>query len=58
MLAKLTREMLMARFNRHWCVRLPELKPTAGYRGDGWRWIEEAKGVLTDTDRRALIRRA
>lgn len=58
MLAKLTREMLMARFNRHWRARLPELKPTAGYRGDGWRWIEEAKDVLSDADRRAMIRRA
>ncbi len=58
MIAKLTRETLMARFNRHWRARLPELKPTAGYRGDGWRWIEEAAPVLTEADRRAMIRRA
>lgn len=56
MLAKLTRESLMARFNRYWCARLPELKPTAGYRGDGWRWIQEAGPVLDENLRSALIR--
>jgi hypothetical protein len=58
MLAKLTRESMMARFNRYWCGRLPELKPTAGYRGDGWRWLEEAKGVVSASERLAMIRRA
>ena len=58
MLAKLTRESMMARFNRYWCGRLPELKPTAGYRGDGWRWLEEAKGVVSASERVAMIRRA
>jgi ribonuclease HII len=58
MLAKLTRESMMARFNRYWCARLPELKPTAGYRGDGWRWLEEAKGVVSASERFAMIRRA
>ncbi len=56
MLAKLTRETLMARFNRYWCARMPELKPTAGYRNDAWRWLEEAKGVIAEQERTALMR--
>lgn len=58
MLAKLTRETLMARFNRHWCARMPELKPTAGYRNDAWRWLEDAKDVILAEERTALMRRA
>ncbi len=46
MLAKLTRESMMARFNRYWCGRLPELKPTAGYGKEGcFREGERAKLV-------------
>lgn len=58
MVAKLTRESFMARLNRYWCERLPELKPTAGYRQDGWRWLEDLERVLTDSERTAMIRRA
>lgn len=58
MAAKLVRETLMARFNRFWCERLPELKPTAGYRNDAWRWLEDAKSVIRDDERIQLIRRA
>lgn len=58
MLAKLTRETLMARFNRYWQARLPELKPTAGYRQDGWRWMQEAGEVISADERRMLVRRA
>ena len=58
MLAKLTREMLMARFNRYWRGRYPELKPTAGYRGDGWRWMQDAARIFVNGEREALIRRA
>lgn len=58
MVAKLTRELLMARFNAYWCSRLPELKPTAGYRNDGWRWLQELGDAATDADRLAMIRRA
>jgi ribonuclease HII len=58
MLAKLTRESMMARFNRHWSARLPELKPTAGYRSDAWRWLQDAAPAIAGEDeRRALIRR-
>lgn len=58
MTAKLVRELLMMRFNRYWCTLKPELKPTAGYRNDAWRWLDDVDGVLTPEDRRALIRMA
>lgn len=58
MTAKLTRETLMGRFNRYWNARLPELKPTAGYRQDGWRWLNDAAAVLTGAEREGMIRRA
>ena len=58
MIAKLARELLMARFNRYWCTRMPELKPTAGYRGDGQRWLADAAAVITGEERGLLIRRA
>lgn len=55
MVAKFVRELMMLRFNRHWCAAMPDLKPTAGYRGDAWRWLREAS-VLSEDDRRALVR--
>ena len=58
MTAKLSRELLMARLNRYWKDRLPELKPTAGYRQDGWRWLTDLGSVATEADRRTMIRRA
>jgi ribonuclease HII len=58
MTAKYVRELAMARFNRHWSARMPELKPTAGYVQDARRWLEDARPLLTDDDRRRLIRRA
>lgn len=56
MLAKYVRELAMARFNRHWCSRLPDLKPTAGYRGDAWRWLRDAAPAIGEGERAALIR--
>lgn len=63
MVAKLVRELAMARFNRYWCRRAiesasMELKPTAGYRQDAARWLSDARPILTPDDRRALIRNA
>lgn len=71
MIAKYTRELAMARFNRYWAARyadhrreapspppLPDLKPTAGYRSDARRWLRDAGPVLTPEVRRAIIRRA
>lgn len=56
MTAKYVRELAMARFNRYWCARLPELKPTAGYVQDARRWLRDAAGVLTSEARAALVR--
>lgn len=58
MTAKLVRETLMDRFNRTWCARMPELKPTAGYTQDARRWLNDAKDILDGPTRRQLIRRA
>jgi len=41
MSAKFMRELMMRRFNRYWCGRMAELKPTAGYVTDARRWLEE-----------------
>ncbi len=64
MAAKLTREVLMARFNRAWGQRAREagveLKPTAGYVQDARRWLRDAQGagLITPDERRTLVRRA
>lgn len=60
MLAKLIRELMMARFNAYWRGLIPQLKPTAGYVQDGRRWLAdlEAAGVLTPQLRRTMVRRA
>jgi hypothetical protein len=58
MIAKLTRETMMARFNRYWCNRVPALKPTAGYALDARRWLRDVHEVITPVERRALVRRA
>lgn len=41
MAAKLTRELLMQRFNAYFCARQPGLKPTAGYGLDARRFLAE-----------------
>lgn len=41
MLSKYTREALMRRFNAYWKRLLPDLQPTAGYYGDGTRFLRE-----------------
>ncbi|MEN0019566.1 MAG: hypothetical protein AAF747_01630 [Planctomycetota bacterium] len=58
MAAKLTRELAMARFNRHWCARMPDLKPTAGYVQDARRWLADLGDAATDDERAAMIRLA
>ncbi len=58
MTAKYVRELAMARFNRHFAARMPELKPTAGYREDARRWLRDAAGVLSEAEVRAMVRRA
>jgi hypothetical protein len=41
MLSKYLREALMGRFNAYWQAMLPELTPTAGYYGDGSRFLQD-----------------
>lgn len=56
MSAKLVREVLMSWFNAYWSARLPELRPTAGYRQDGWRWLEDASKIIPPEERSRLVR--
>lgn len=56
MVAKLVRELSMARLNRYWSARLPELKPTAGYGVDARRWLDEVEPHLKHTERAWLVR--
>jgi hypothetical protein len=58
MVAKLTRELAMHRFNRYWCARNPELKPTAGYSTDARRWLNDMHQVLDASQRAAMVRLA
>ena len=41
MLSKYLREALMHRFNAWWKLTLPDLAPTAGYHGDGQRFLAD-----------------
>jgi hypothetical protein len=41
MTAKYLRELSMRAFNDFWRAHLPELKPTAGYYRDAWRFKKE-----------------
>jgi ribonuclease HII len=41
MLSKYLREALMCRFNAFWKTHMPELTPTAGYYGDGARFLRD-----------------
>jgi hypothetical protein len=49
MLSKYLRETLMGRFNAYWASLMPGLTPTAGYHGDGGRFL-----VDIDSKRREL----
>jgi ribonuclease HII len=41
LIAKYLRERLMSQFNRFWTLRVPGLKPTAGYPVDARRFLDE-----------------
>jgi hypothetical protein len=41
MLSKYLREALMGRFNAWWRTHLPDVAPTAGYYGDGSRFLQD-----------------
>jgi hypothetical protein len=58
MAAKMTRELFLARMNAWFSARLPGLRGTAGYFGDGRRFLREAAPVLEreGVDLRRLVR--
>jgi len=58
MTAKYVRELIMGRFNRFWCGRFAQLKPTAGYREDAARWLTDATraGIISKEERTAMCR--
>ncbi|MCC6427964.1 MAG: hypothetical protein IT435_14230 [Phycisphaerales bacterium] len=63
MVAKLLRELAMARFNRYWCRRATdlagiELKPTAGYSTDARRWLVDAAPFVNQAERVGMVRLA
>jgi hypothetical protein len=59
MTAKLVRELAMMRFNRYWSGRMAELKPTAGYRNDAHRWLDDARRMgAEEAELRVLCRDA
>jgi len=58
MSAKLVRELAMARFNDYWSQRAPGLRPTLGYGADANRWLDDAAGLLSESERRMLVRTA
>jgi hypothetical protein len=41
MTAKYLRELSMRAFNEFWRTHLPDIKPTAGYYRDAWRFKKE-----------------
>lgn len=48
-LAKYARELEMHAFNAYFARFQPDLVPTAGYRGDGARWLAEASAALAQS---------
>ena len=45
MVSKYLRELALQAFNHFWRCHLPELRPTAGYPGDSWRFKAEIETV-------------
>jgi ribonuclease HII len=41
MISKYLREAMMRRFNAYWRIHLPDVAPTAGYYGDGTRFLSD-----------------
>ncbi|MDF1810055.1 MAG: hypothetical protein P1U42_10200 [Phycisphaerales bacterium] len=58
MAAKLVREISMIRFNRYWGTKELELKPTVGYVQDARRWLNDTDSIISDDERKAMIRLA
>ena len=47
MMCKYLRELCMHNFNGWWCEKITGLRPTAGYYGDGSRWLTDVEPHLT-----------
>lgn len=45
-IAKYARELEMGAFNAYFADLEPRLRPTAGYRGDGARWLADARAAI------------
>jgi hypothetical protein len=58
MICKYLRELCMHSFNAWWCGRVEGLRPTAGYYGDGTRWLMEVEPHLgrLGVERGGLVR--
>jgi ribonuclease HIII len=58
MTAKYVRELFMMRLNRYFQALMPELKPTAGYYGDGRRYLDDIEPLISHmkVDRKSLVR--
>jgi hypothetical protein len=54
--AKYVRELFVARLNRHFAPRRPQVRPTAGYPQDAKRWLDEFGEALSRDERIALVR--
>jgi ribonuclease HII len=56
--AKYAREACMGAFNAYFAGFQPDLRATAGYRNDAWRWLEEAQEAIqrSGVPRRAIVR--
>jgi hypothetical protein len=56
--AKYARELEVHAFNTYFGRYQPDLAPTAGYRGDGRRWLADAEGALARSGlpRESLVR--
>ncbi|MBX9788662.1 MAG: hypothetical protein K2Y37_07075 [Pirellulales bacterium] len=48
MFAKYLRELSMRAFNKFWCARVPQLRPTAGYPGDAQRFKRAIAGAQAE----------
>jgi ribonuclease HII len=60
MAAKYLRELFMEALNAYFCARVEDLRPTAGYYGDGKRFLAEIQPVLDEIgcDRDEFVRRS
>ncbi|HUS44817.1 MAG TPA: hypothetical protein VM219_02125 [Phycisphaerae bacterium] len=56
MAAKYVRELHMRQFNAYFRLLVPNLKPTAGYGRDAWRFLAEVEAARAAVPRGAMLR--